>query len=99
MEGEAVNPVYYRRRVSRPVAIKSLAEAENALKMHSWKPTAIYAKALHTVQEALAGNCTPKSAVAAFIALVEEQAVLLPRPEGRDLKAVDSFIHDFRRVH
>ena len=98
MEGEAVNPVYYRNSASRTVAIKSLAEAENALSMHPWKRTAIYAKARYTVQEALAGYCTPKSAVAAFIALVEEQAVLLPRPEGRDLNAVDSLIHDFRPV-
>lgn len=94
-----MNPVYYRSSASRTVAIQSLAEAENALRMHPWKQTAIYAKALYTVQEALAGNCTPKSAVAAFIALIEEQAILLPRPEGRDLKAVDCLIDDFRRVH
>lgn len=93
-----MDTIYYRDRASRLVVIKSLAEAERVLRMHPWKRTAIYAKALHTVQGALAGNCTPKSAVAAFVTLINEQAVMVPRPNGRDLQAVDSLIHEFRRI-
>lgn len=93
-----MNPVSYRNSASRPVVIESLAEAERALRMYPWKRTATFVKALYTVHEGQAGNCTPKSAVAAFLALIEEQAVLLPRPEGRDLKTVDALISDFRRT-
>jgi hypothetical protein len=92
-------PIYYRNSASKRAVVQSLADADKALRMHPWKKTAAYTKALRTVEEALAGNCTPKSALAAFVAVVEEQAVLLPRPEGRDLKAVDSLIHDFRRIY
>ena len=94
-----MEPIHYRNSASRPVVIKSLAEAEKALKTHRWRRTETYKKALHTVQECLAGNCTPKCALAAFITLVKEQGDLAPRPAGKGLQGVDILISDFRRMY
>ena len=93
-----MEPVHYRNSDLQPVVIRSLADAEKALRLHRWRRTETYEKALHTVQECLAGHCTPKCALAAFITLVKEQGVLAPRPAGKGLQGVDTLISDFRRM-
>lgn len=85
-----MEPVYYRNSASRSVVIKSLAEAETALRTNRWKKTATYSKARHTVRQAIAGNYTPNSALAAFVALIKESFFLALR-ERTCRPSTDSF--------